>query len=539
MKALDAFFFEAFFCSSKSVIIRNNNTGFKKMSNLFTVPKYFIASAVLFLITLSITLLVNAEEKEGNIWVSTEERVKIWDAIAGKGNYMVSANGLEATFSKDEAKWTIVGANAPIVTPTVYPTAWPVKGDGFEVLVVPQPIANYKILPFTALIENAVKSNAISIVAARDSYEPASLVLRSGDIDIKSVTVEVTDLAETNREDEAEKATITKNNIDIRVVKCWYQAGIAIDDVKHKLLTPELLLHDDSLIVVDYDRQVNIIKNLENINDTDGLRSFVVPKNQNKQIWLTVYIGKNILPGKYSGKVRILVGGSLQREMELVIDVLPSLLPAPMLDYALYYEGHISKDNKVHIGSLEKSEEQIAYELLDMKEHGLTNATLWHQLGTDKSKWDYELNELRRMIELRKAVGWGGKPLLYLDWRTSFKDDLKAYTDKVRQIVELSGSYGIKDVYIYGVDEKKGQDLLALRPLYKAVHEGGAKNFVACSVDFLIYVPDILDMPVLPGKPNDFIMDLLHKVGINVWSYLNPQAGLEEPDTYRKNYGIY
>jgi hypothetical protein len=43
---------------------------------------------------------------------------------------------------------------------------------------VPEPITNYKILPFAENIENAVKSDTISITAARDSYEPASFVMQ-------------------------------------------------------------------------------------------------------------------------------------------------------------------------------------------------------------------------------------------------------------------------------------------------------------------------------------------------------------------------
>jgi hypothetical protein len=74
--------------------------------------------------------------------------------------------------------------------------------------------------------------------------------------------------------------------------------------------------------------------------------------------------------------------------------------------------------------------------------------------------------------------------------------------------------------------------------MYDTVHKAGAKNFVACEEDFIIYVPDLLDLPVLHGNPNDFFMNILKKLGIKVWNYGNPQTGIEEPDTYRYNYGI-
>lgn len=109
----------------------------------------------------------SAEKKKVDPWVSKNERVKIWDEVVAKElhlrlplnqpkPYTISETGLEATFEKDGAKWTIIGANAPIVNPTVYPKDWPVKGKDSKILVIPEPITNYKILPFTENIENAV-----------------------------------------------------------------------------------------------------------------------------------------------------------------------------------------------------------------------------------------------------------------------------------------------------------------------------------------------------------------------------------------------
>ena len=142
--------------------------------------KYPLISIFILILVMTSTLVLSDDKKKDDFWLPREERVKIWDAVVSEQlslslplpapkPYTVSSNGLEATFEKDGSKWTIVGANAPIVNPTVYPKEWPVKGNDFEVLVIPEPITNYKILPFTEKIENAVKSDTISITAARDS----------------------------------------------------------------------------------------------------------------------------------------------------------------------------------------------------------------------------------------------------------------------------------------------------------------------------------------------------------------------------------
>jgi len=482
--------------------------------------------------------LAFSNEKQIDKFLPMEKRISTWNEIVGNDNYKISNNGLEASFQRIGEKWTIIGANSPIVNPTVYPADWPIRGNDFEVLVIPEPITNYKILPFDVVIENAVSSDTLSIVAAKDSYEPASFVLRSGAVPLCPVTVEVTDLIEINENYGKRRSSIPKEKVDIRIVKCWYQAGVKLNDITHKVLTPELLLHDDDLVVVDHDRQVNIIKNIDSIRDSDHLQSFIVPQHQNKQVWLTAHIDKDVLPGKYQGKISILVGGTCRFELKLEIDVLPLTLPNPIIEYMLFYHGQLTQSDEMHEGMIKKSEAQMAYELLDMKEHGLTNCTVSHQMSRNKDNWESDWVDLDHMLTLRKTVGWDTKPLLYLDWHPVYKDDLNSYIRKVRDVVNFAHIHGIDNIYIYGVDEKKGIDLFKLRPLYNAVHEAGAKNFVACTEDFLLYVPDLLYTPILSGKPPAYFMTLLQKLNIDALTYGKPQAGYEEPETYRKNFGI-
>jgi hypothetical protein len=506
------------------------------------------------LVLCPLVLAASQSKKKEDPWVSMEERVKIWDKVVAKElglplplrdpkPYTVSTDGLEATFEKGGDRWTIIGANSPIVNPTVYPKDWPVKGNDFEVLVIPEPITNYKILPFTEKIENAVRSDTISIAGAADSYEPASFVIRSGDIDLRDVMVEVTDLqAEIKGKDgRMKKAVIPKKNIDIRVVKCWYQAGGQLNDTNHKTLKPELLLHDDGLVKVDYETQVELLRNYEKIRDAEKLKPFAVPGRENKQVWLTAHVTQQLLPGKYSGFIRVVVDGQREKKIGLEVEVLPLTLPEPMLDYALYYEGYLVDDKEIHVEARRKSEKQMLFDLEDMKAHGLTNATLWHEVNSDVTKWDDDWQRLRRTLELRKKVGWGTRPLLYLDWHDTFKENLPMYRKKVQKIISIARSYGISDVYIYGMDERRGTELAALRPLYGMVHAAGARNFVAITEgDFLLYASDVVDIPVFWGIPGIHIKKVasINKKGIRVWKYSQPQAGLEEPETYRENYGI-
>jgi len=53
------------------------------------------------------------------------------------------------------------------------------------------------------------------------------------------------------------------------LVKCWYQANLNLNrkSTDKKRLTPELLLHDADLVRVDYAHQVNLIRDVTNLQD--------------------------------------------------------------------------------------------------------------------------------------------------------------------------------------------------------------------------------------------------------------------------------
>lgn len=529
----------------------------------WTLMKTRILFSILLLFAAA--TVASDDKKSVDPWLPMAERIRVWDEVVSRElglplplkepkPYRIEPNQIEATFEKDGATWTIMGANAPIVNPTVYPKAWPVQGEGFEVLVVPEPITNYKILPFAENIENAVKSDTVSIMAARDSYEPASFVIRTGDAPLRDVEIEWDDLRAEVKDERGNisYSFLPKSLIDVRVVQCWYQAGATMRDTMHKLLTPELLLHDDDMVKVDYAGQINMIKNYKKIADSDELKPFSIPAKQNKQIWLTVYVTKDVRPGNYQGQLRI-KSGMIMQQISLKIRVLPVALPPPMLEYALFYDGHLGDPNQplIEAKANVKTKKQMKADLEDMIAHGLTNATVWHRVGNDKSQWGKDWARLQQVLDIRKEIGWGGKPLLYLDWATNFKNDLDSYQEKIKQIISLAKENSIKDVYIYGVDEKIGEELSALKPLYKTVHVAGAKNFVAGYLDqFIKYADSSIDLLVVHGPILPSVSDKCQlcagslqvakakQQGQKVYVYSNPHSGLEQAETYRQNYGV-
>lgn len=518
----------------------------KKLSFLF-FGSAFTFACLLFLLALCPLRSALSGETKDDFWLTMEERIKIWDAVVSKQlslplplpvpkPYSVSSNGLEATFEKDGLKWTIVGANAPIVNPTGYPKDWPVKGNDFEVLAIPEPITDYKILPFTEKIENGRKSDTISITAAPDSYEPASFVIRSGDVDLRNVTIEVTDLKAKIRDKHGKikTAVIPKENIDVRVVKCWYQAGVRIFDTKHKLLTPELLVHDDNIVKVDYDSQVNLLRNLEKIQDSTKLKPFDIPKKQNKQIWITAKVFSDIAEaGIYIGTIEIKAQKKYSKKITIVLNVLPFKLSPPNYTSSIYYRGVLDPSGRGSISSELKSEIQLQKDLENMYDHGVTNPTVCQ-------KFDKKL--FGRYLIIRDETGLGKQPLFYLGVTTGNPTSLEELTslrNKVISVIEFCKSFGIHEVYFYGIDEAQGEQLKSQRAAWQAVHEVGGKIFVAGNnqTNFKM-MGDLQDLLISSGQPSKIEAEDWHSIGHMIWSYGNPQGGEENPEIYRRNYGL-
>lgn len=136
------------------------------------------------------------------------------------------------------------------------------------------PITNDPILPWSDLPERP--SDILAIRACRGEYEPASFVAYPILEDL-TLAVTATDLKGT-------VGTFASANVDIRVVKCWYQAGASegysqpakyVDEVGEKdimilentpvdegrrVLTPELLLKDDDLVKTEKWFRQNFVK---------------------------------------------------------------------------------------------------------------------------------------------------------------------------------------------------------------------------------------------------------------------------------------
>jgi len=444
--------------------------------------------------------------------------------------------------------------------------------------VVPA-ISNIPIVP-ESQIDNKLMGNRLQITLTPGEYEPASFVLRPlKDLDALQIQPSILKDAAGN--------VIPASAIDLKVVKCWYQAGSAWHDIgqckNQKILVPELLLNDASLVNVDYQKQMNYLRlsfpdgdkyvsictpeanekrdrwtmkiNTGDypVKDSTALCPVALTRNRNQQFWLTLKVPENTVPGKYAGKITLSSKNISLGALELTVQVLPFHLASPQSNYdpkqrftpSIYHVSTINPSSKGGLTPFHKTEEQYLNELKNLYAHGIVNP-LCYQLQAGGN-----LNVFRKVLELREKVGMDKRPL-YLSGPESnlgqgmadTPEALAKIQSKVKEILDIvEKAYGHRDVYFYGVDEARGDHLKKQLPAWNAIHKAGGKIFVACcdskgpTGSFSI-VGDIQDLVIYSGVPVREEAAKWHAKNHKIWSYCNPQGGVENPEIYRRNYGL-
>jgi len=417
---------------------------------------------------------------------------------------------------------------------------------GQPIILFPwEPSNSVKVLPFNYEIP-AVPANNLSLTASRDQFEAASFII-TAQKDLSGIEIKVPDL------NNVQGNQIPANAIDVRLVKVWYQAGEGSVWISTpgKYLTPELLLKDDTLVQVDYGNKINYLKVTENgvqhyieisnpngtfpetaeIYDTPSLQPFSLAANENKQIWLTVHVPDTTPSGDYYGDIKITTPSEAPVKMNLRVTVLPFDLEPTPLEYAIYYTGKTPQGPLKGINNEWKTPKQYALELKNMKEHGIAYPTLF----------EYEYN-LETALSIRNQSGLPKNHIYLHDGiETGNASSQTGLIDLENQITlwkNVTSQYGYQEIYIYGIDEARGDVLQSERPAWETVHLSGAKVYAAVSDNHAAVdsVGDLLDIAVFAGL-NTTQAAQWHRYGQKIFSYANFEAGVEDPEMYRRNYG--
>jgi hypothetical protein len=419
---------------------------------------------------------------------------------------------------------------------------------------VVNPISGEKILPTTFPLPGN-PSTTTQITACRGEYEPASFVIRSTTRDVDNLKFFSSDLV-------GESGRISKANVDIRFVKVWFQAGGGWNTIglshqgKTKVLVPELLLKDDGLVQLDEESKNNFLRlkfpsgnKLVSIsepasipgrilssvlefpfNDTAEVQPIALRHNEAKQLWITVHVPQNSNSGSYKGSIALTDDTGPLGQLEINLHVLPLNLHAPKVQYSIYYRGTLSQSPT--ISSEHKGHTQFIAELNNMLAHGVRNPTVYSRL--DRA-------ELSETLKIRKLVGMDNPSLFYLGIGTGNPEnieELNILKRRLKVLKEIASEHGIDTIYLYGIDEAKGAKLASQRKAWELVHSEGVKVFSAGYSDAFSVAGDLLDLLVMAGKLQGIQAQNFHRAGHKIFSYANPQTGPENPELFRRNYGL-
>ncbi len=421
--------------------------------------------------------------------------------------------------------------------------AW---ADGERLLPLPvRAISNARILP-TQVIVPITDEDELVISACRGEYESASFVVLPLS-DLTGVIVRSSALRA------ADGSTIAPEAIDVKIVKAWYQAGSGIHDLSDRILVPELLLNDSELVRVDHEQQQNYLRStapdgstsyvlcsgetsdmLEGVRPMDArrLQPVDLPAMRLQQYWVTVHVPTWAPAGEYVGALTIEDDAGESVQLPLRLTVHDFALAPPPLTYSVYYRGKLSEDNRPTITSEWRSEAQYLAEMRDMLAHGIAYPTIYQ---------GYDERLLPRALQLRAMAGLPTERLFSLGISTGAPqtdEELEELRERVRRWQRMISRFGYGQLYVYGIDEARGERLLAQRNAWAAVQDEGAKTFVAGYHGTFEAMGSLLDVAVLAGRPDPDEAAKFHSVGSEVFTYAFPQVGPEEPETFRRNYGL-
>lgn len=154
--------------------------------------------------------------------------------------------------------------------------------------------------------------------------------------------------------------------------------------------------------------------------------------------------------------------------------------------------------------------------------------------GVDNPSIGVRADLLPLVLRMRKEVGMKNEMLYCLSLPSKL-----TRTEDVKRIIAIAESFGCRGVHFYGPDEGVGKHLASYREVYKRIHAAGGKVITAGypGKNFEL-VGDLQDVLVCFGRLNPAEAAKWHGNGHRIFSYFNPQAGIERPALYRRNYGI-
>lgn len=412
----------------------------------------------------------------------------------------------------------------------VYPLAVPTKQYQIVETTFPLPVA---------------EGYSYSTSAATGKFQPVSFVLRASEA-LGGIQIQASPLLG--------PATIPASNVDIRLVKTWYQAssGNCSCDVG-KYLIPEILLKDDGLVKTDRLAQKSYLRATvggeeryldittvdstvpigATVRDAAILQRFAMAAQTNKQVWATIYVPEGTPAGNYAGSFTIAVPGKPATTLSYGLRVLPFALAPSLVEQAIYYRAQL-QDSCPTLTPECRTPAQMAAEFANLRDHGVRYPTFYERSVAGR---------LGARLVLMENAGLPKDKIFQLGDSLSEQGvgnpaELSALVKRWNGVA-ASRSWG--EVYSYGIDEATGPAFDSQLAAFDTIHAQGGKtiNAIPNGATALRSGVNKVDIAVLYGYgTRSNLVALVQQGGGKVYRYGGPFSDMENPEYVRKHFGF-
>ncbi|MCM8768321.1 MAG: hypothetical protein NC911_01345 [Candidatus Omnitrophica bacterium] len=451
----------------------------------------------------------------------------------------------------------------------------PWKNQPFLCYLIPA-LSPIRRLP-DALPSDGIIDNKLWLVGAKGEFLTGSFLLAPWK-EVRQLEVKASSLTRKNEPGEKTNQIIPAQNVDIRVVKVWWQTGTGwgsyFGDPTRRQLIPELLLHDENLIKVDLEKKENYLRvdypkasqyvwisappevddgkfnhHQEPVEDSPHLLSVKLQPGENKQFWLTIKVPEKTVSGIYEGKINLVADSLPAGTIAIQLKVLPFCLPEPRTYYDVkkpfysFMYNHCSLFTHLaeNHGNRPLAEQKLRSELKNMREHNL-----FQYLQRSVRLFNTQNKEIFvRNLELVKEAGFS--PPLFDAFVSSgsfwfppeqteiYQQYLKDASEALRLIKKILGH---REVYFFGFDEPGRKILLAERQGWKDLEVLGARIFSTARTTshfpLVGYAEHFVNCPENKRES----AEKWHILGHKIASYAVPHTGPENPDLVRRMHGL-
>ncbi|MBP5181439.1 MAG: LamG domain-containing protein [Lentisphaeria bacterium] len=456
-------------------------------------------------------------------------------------------------------------------------------GDGSLAYAVVDPMGPVVYYRNTEFPQEGLNGKLL-IAAAQNEYEPASFLVNPLR-DIKGFLPVVEELKDRSGH------VISPEALDIRLVKQIIG--------KDRLLSPDVLLHDDKMLKVDVEnRQMSIrcsfpegekyidvtpeklVKSVRAtadkypVHDSRTLQKLDLAAGVKVQFWVTLRTHEKMAPGLYEGRIALTGEGKTLARIPVKIRIFPFTLPEPAVNYdlsrefsvAVYFFDHeMSGTKEVKVGSLNHTrpltEQQLKAYLINLREHGVRHPTIimgnyfpgwnpWKTKGRqfaprttngDKTRMEW----MKERIRILRECGFTLNPLyLHTGGNVGFREFYKRAEHKkyLESFIREGNAFykeilGHSNIYHYGLDEAEGERLLAEYEVWEDMRALGAKIYTTIKKANTPLVAGRIDVAIAVHQPEKATSKLMHDKGGRLWVYAQPWAGQPAAFPQRKGYG--